>query len=384
MCFRKKPRPIVDEGIDNSGAVELYDYQAAGVKLQNAGASLFSRSGAQAILPDGTKTPIFKNSSNEVEKQQLLAYLEKNHSNILEGSGSTDLKEDKTSVTKDEETGDVTVATETAGGLTGSVTFEAADTETVEGLNEAIEGLQAEIEGLKGENAAATEAAVAAALAAQAEEAAKLQADLDAAKARSETDAAALAEAEAAAAKLADETQRAEESGAVVDTTVDSAVNQAYVDAAIEAALKDITTESAATQFSDVDVLTEGDATLLDSDIKTLDPVKPVGITSVVYKTIVQREPSEAAKLQEQVAREELRRARVDRAIQKRSLMRRRIESSAQVGAGRIVRSGTETELDVGQPSAPITKATGMRGGRGRGSLISGSRGGIGFYSRFS
>ena len=64
--------------------------------------------------------------------------------------------------------------------------------------------------------------------------------------------------------------------------------------------------------------------------------------------------------------------------------MRRRIEAASVVGAGRIVRSGQEVELDLGEPSAPIARATGLRGGRGRGSLITGSRGGIGFYSRFS
>lgn len=393
MCLKKKPFAMRDERIERAGADKLFDYQDAGVKLQNAGASLFSHSGAQAILPDGTKTPIFKNKSNDVEKQQLLAYLEANHSDILNQASATELGEDKTTVTKDEETGDVTVSVETVNGETGQKTFEAADTETVEGLNDAIAKMQAELDALKGEQAAAQEAAVAAALAAQNDEleaAKQAEADakaaLEAAKTAAEKAAAekAAEEAAAAAAQVEEDLQNAAESGAVLDTKVDSVANKAYVDAAIAEALKDITTESGATQFSDVDVLTEGESTLLDPDIKTLDPVSPVGITSVVYKTIVEREPSEAVKLQEQIAREELRRARVDRAIQKRSLMRRRIEASAQVGAGRIVRSGQEVELDIGEPTAAIARAAGMRGGRGRGSLITGSRGGIGFYSRFS
>ena len=351
MCLKKRaPHDMNDEAIEKSGAVQLYEYEDAGVKLQNAGASLFSKSGAQAVLPDGTKTPIFKNSSNEVEKQQLLAYLNENHSDVLNQESATELGEDKTTVTTDEETGNVTVSVETVDGETGQKTFEAADTETVEGLNASIEAMQAELDALKGEQAAAQEAAIAAALAAATEA----------------------------------EKAKAAESGATIDTTVDSQLNADIVAAAEAEAKKDIVTKSAATQFSDVDVLTKGESTLLDPDIKTLDPVSPVGITSVVYKTIVEREPSEAVKLQEQIAREELRRARVDRAIQKRSLMRRRIEASAQVGAGRIVRSGQEVELDLGEPSALIARATGLRAGRGRGSLITGSRGGIGFYSRFS
>jgi len=351
MCWPKRaPHPIVDQGIDNSGALQLYDYQDAGVKLQNAGASLFSKSGAQAVLPDGTKTPIFKNKSNEVEKQQLLAYLNANHSDILNQASATDLGVDKTTVTKDEDTGDVTVTVDTVGGESGSKTFEAADTETIEGLNEAINNLQTELDALKGDQQAAIDAGIAAALAAAQE----------------------------------DELQDAAESGASLETTVDSEANKAFVEAAEAEANKDITTKSGATQFSDIDVLTEGESTLLDPDIKTLDPVSPVGITSVSTKAIVQQTPQEAVSFQEQIAREELRRARVDRAIQKRSLMRRRIEAASVVGAGRIVRSGQEVELDLGEPSAPIARATGLRAGRGRGSLITGSRGGIGFYSRFS
>ena len=52
----KKPWPLEDESIKKSGTEKLYDYQAAGFTLQNAGAGFFRRSGAQAILPDGTAT----------------------------------------------------------------------------------------------------------------------------------------------------------------------------------------------------------------------------------------------------------------------------------------------------------------------------------------
>jgi len=102
MCFKKKPFAMRDERIERAGADKLFDYQDAGVKLQNAGASVFSRSGAQAILPDGTKTPIFKDDSNDVEKQQLLAYLDANYSNILQKDSATDLGVDQTTVTNDE------------------------------------------------------------------------------------------------------------------------------------------------------------------------------------------------------------------------------------------------------------------------------------------
>jgi len=348
MCFKKKATTVSKETLVQEGVPELQEYADSGVVIQRAGASLFKESGAVAVLPDGTKTPIFRQGSDSQEKEQLLAYLNVNHSNLVQKDSATDLGEDQTTVTVDDETGDVTVNVETVDGTTGSKTFENQDTDTVEGLNESIEKLQEELDAIKGEQAAAKQAALDAALA------------------------------------VATEEEKSSPSGAVLDTEVDSEANKAYVDAAIAEALKDITTRSAATQFSDVDVLTEGESTLLDPDIKTLNPAKPVGITSVVYKTIVEKDPVEAVSFQEQIAREELRRARVDRAIQKRSLMRRRIEASSQVGAGRIVRSGQEIDLDIGEPTAAITRAAGMRGGRGRASLITGARGGIGFYSRFS
>lgn len=348
-CLKNKPTPILDSTIEAQGVDKLKEYRAAGVVLQDAGGGLMSESGAQAILPDGTVTPIFRKGSNTAEKVNLLNYLETYHSNILE-DGADDLGVDQTTVTTDPDTGDVTVSVETVNGETGQKTFENADLETITGLNEAIDNLQAEIDALKGEQATAQLEAI-----------------------------------EAGQAELTEsELEETLEAGADLIADADSEAAKAAA-AAIEAAGdKPITTAGAATSFGEIDVLSEGDSTLLDPDIITLNPAAPVGITSVVYKTIAEREPTEAIQFQEQIAREELRRARVDRAIQKRSLMRRRLEVATQVGAGRIIRSGEEIDLDVGEPTAPITRATGLRGGRGRGSLITGSRGGIGFYSRFS
>ena len=60
-------------------------------------------------------------------------------------------------------------------------------------------------------------------------------------------------------------------------------------------------------------------------------------------------------------------------------MLRRRIERDREVGSGRRVLSGTERELNVQTRQA----GTGRRGGTGRRSLITGSTGGIGYYSRF-
>ena len=82
---------------------------------------------------------------------------------------------------------------------------------------------------------------------------------------------------------------------------------------------------------------------------------------------------------QERLAQEELKRQRIKRARQKQSLLRRRLERTQEVGSGRRVLSGTERELNVQTRQA----GTGRRGGTGRRSLITGSTGGIGYYSRF-
>ena len=104
-----------------------------------------------------------------------------------------------------------------------------------------------------------------------------------------------------------------------------------------------------------------------------------IGGTSVTAESIYTRDPEEAISDQEKLAAEELRRQRIKRAREKQSLLRRRIERTAEVGSGRRVLSGTEQELNVQSRQA----GSGRRGGAGRRSLITGSTGGIGYYSRF-
>jgi hypothetical protein len=104
-----------------------------------------------------------------------------------------------------------------------------------------------------------------------------------------------------------------------------------------------------------------------------------VGETTVTAQSIYQRDPEEAISDQERLAQEELRRQRIKRARAKQSLLRRRLERSREVGSGRRVLSGTERELNIQTRQA----GTGRRRGAGRRSLITGSTGGIGYYSRF-
>ena len=104
-----------------------------------------------------------------------------------------------------------------------------------------------------------------------------------------------------------------------------------------------------------------------------------IGTTSVTPKSIYEKPVEEAISEQEQLAQEELRRQRIKRARTKQSLLRRRLERSQDLGAGRRVLSGTEQELNVQTKQA----GTGRRRGAGRRSLITGSTGGIGYYSRF-
>ena len=104
-----------------------------------------------------------------------------------------------------------------------------------------------------------------------------------------------------------------------------------------------------------------------------------VGQTSVTPESIYTQDPEEAMEAQELLAQDELRRQRIKRARAKQSLLRRRIERDREVGSGRRVLSGTERELNVQTRQA----GTGRRGGTGRRSLITGSTGGIGYYSRF-
>lgn len=104
-----------------------------------------------------------------------------------------------------------------------------------------------------------------------------------------------------------------------------------------------------------------------------------IGGTSVTAESIYTRDPEEAISDQEKLAAEELRRQRIKRARAKQSLLRKRLERTQEVGSGRRVLSGSERELNVQTRQA----GTGRRGGAGRRSLITGSTGGIGYYSRF-
>jgi len=83
------------------------------------------------------------------------------------------------------------------------------------------------------------------------------------------------------------------------------------------------------------------------------------GTTSVTAASIYTRDPEEAISDQERLAQAELRRQREARAISKASRLRTKLESRQKIGP------------------------QGRRGGRGRRSLMTGSRGGIGYYSRF-
>lgn len=85
----------------------------------------------------------------------------------------------------------------------------------------------------------------------------------------------------------------------------------------------------------------------------------PAGATSVTAESIYTRPPEEAMSDQEKLAQAELRRQRQQRAIGKAERLRTRLESAQKFGP------------------------QGRRGGRGRRSLMTGSRGGIGYYSRF-
>ena len=116
-----------------------------------------------------------------------------------------------------------------------------------------------------------------------------------------------------------------------------------------------------------------------DDDIVTTPVNTKVGSTSVTPEDIYKKDPNDAMAEQELLAAEELRRQRVKRARSKQSLLRRRLERSQEVGSGRRVLSGTERDLNVQTRQA----GSGRRGGAGRRSLITGSTGGIGYYSRF-
>ena len=141
---------------------------------------------------------------------------------------------------------------------------------------------------------------------------------------------------------------------------------------------------SSSTTSTDTDTSTSTNTTTTttttntDTDTNTFEGGN-IGGTSVTAESIYTRDPEDAISDQERLAAEELRRQRIKRAREKQSLLRRRIERTAEVGSGRRVLSGTEQELNVQSRQA----GSGRRGGAGRRSLITGSTGGIGYYSRF-
>jgi len=150
-----------------------------------------------------------------------------------------------------------------------------------------------------------------------------------------------------------------------------------------QAALREATTTTTTT---DTSTDTSGDSTVEVDDNSTV-AVKDtttssggtIGGTSVTAESIYTRDPEEAISDQERLAAEELKRQRIKRARTKQSLLRKRLERTQEVGSGRRVLSGTERDLNVQTKQS----GSGKRGGAGRRSLITGSTGGIGYYSRF-
>ena len=109
-------------------------------------------------------------------------------------------------------------------------------------------------------------------------------------------------------------------------------------------------------------------------------PVYPTtGSTSATYD----KSPNDATAEQEKLAQEELRQKRVERARAKQSLLTKRLERVQEYGSGKKVLTGKEKDLGSMATSSLIAPATGKRSGAGRRSLLTGSTGGIGFYSRY-
>ena len=159
---------------------------------------------------------------------------------------------------------------------------------------------------------------------------------------------------------------------------------QTSVDVVEEQAVETVTPEGEAEQLPmDTVEITPNDENFptgptSETDLETATGGS-VGETAVTAESVYQRNPEEAISDQERLAQAELRRQRIKRARLKQSLLRRRLERSREVGSGRRVLSGTERELNIQSRQA----GTGRRRGAGRRSLITGSTGGIGYYSRF-
>lgn len=111
------------------------------------------------------------------------------------------------------------------------------------------------------------------------------------------------------------------------------------------------------TDTDDTDTTTTTTTTNTTTERET--DIGGAGTTSVTAESIYTRDPEEAMSDQEKLAQAELRRQRQQRAIGKAERLRTRLESAQKFGP------------------------QGRRGGRGRRSLMTGSRGGIGYYSRF-
>jgi len=108
-----------------------------------------------------------------------------------------------------------------------------------------------------------------------------------------------------------------------------------------------------------------------------------IGNTGVTVDQIVETKPDAAMLEQERLAAAELRKQRIERARSKQSLLKRREERIQEVGSGRKVLSGEEMDLGLKYRDSLISASTGKRMGSGRRSLLTGSTGGIGYYSRF-
>jgi secreted trypsin-like serine protease len=104
---------------------------------------------------------------------------------------------------------------------------------------------------------------------------------------------------------------------------------------------------------------TDTTTTTTDTTTERSTDISGAGTTRVKAKSIYTRDPEKALSDQEQLAAAELRRQREQRALSKAERLRTRLESAQKFGP------------------------QGRRGGSGRRSLMTGSRGGIGYYSRF-
>lgn len=145
-----------------------------------------------------------------------------------------------------------------------------------------------------------------------------------------------------------------------------------------EAAAKEAAEKEAAAAAAAAEAESQSQVRESVADVTTSSGSR-IGTTSVTPRRIYQQPVEEAISEQETLSQRELRRQRIKRAREKQTLLRRRLERKQDLGAGRRVLSGAEQELNVQTRQA----GSGRRSGTGRRSLITGSTGGIGYYSRF-